>query len=521
MKISISIVLMCVCFAAGGAASLGWRLLRQEKTAVSSVRQSGDSAPVVSEVKQREPKTEAAKEKEIFGRFESIDGLTKALAAADAKGVDEWSKRLAKTDVLLACDMLAAAPKSPARDSALRRLIRQAAAADSFRAFAFFAKLGGSGPEDDIRGFLITKMAEKDGKLAWHTLSNAKSLTNKDVEKIAGVWGKSQGYAAATFGLKLQNTIQRSQFLRVAIAAWMAEDMGSFARWFAQQPEGSDLERFVEFDGFTDGQTSKPPSFEMLDAAMTLNVSVGSSSMDQMFDYAWKNAAMREKAAEWIAAQKDPEVRDVAWKQLALEFAGSDPGRAREILPMIGDPKLRQQASSSLAAEMAKTTPQEAMQFASAIEDEAAREKSQASAMVTWAKTQPAESLAYLREHPEQLRPEYLSYAAREWVKVDPVGAMETVDAFSAENARKGSLESLARDWYQRRPDQADAWLATTKPGVIKDAMQKAKAEPRKGIRYSGTTWSGPDGEIHTNYGSPGQSTTTATIGGRTITYFY
>ena len=521
MKTWISILLVSVCFAGGVGTSLGWRMQRHKAKTMTAVPPSTSFTPPVIDAKRPEAKTGANKEKEVFGRIESIDGLTKALAAADAESVDEWSKRLAKTDVFLACDMLAAAPKSPARDAALRKLMRQAAEADPFRAFAFLAKLGASGPADDTRGFLITKMAEKDGKLAWDTLSNAKSLSNKDVEKIASVWGKSHGYAAATFGLTLQNTIQRSQFLREAIAAWMAEDMGSFARWFAQQPAGADLERFVEFDGFSDGRTSKPPSVEMLDAAMKLNVSVTSSSMYQMFQSAWKNAAMRDKAAEWIAAQKDVEVRDVAWKQLALEFAGSYPARAREILPLIGDPKIRGHASSTLAAEMAKTTPQEAMQFATAIEDEGAREKSQASAMVTWAKTQPAESLAYLREHPEQLRPEYLSHAAREWVKVDPVGAMETVDAFSAENARKGSLESLARDWYQRRPDQADAWLATAKAGVIKDAMQKAKAEPRKGIRYGGASWSGPEGEIHTNYGSSGQSSTTATIGGKTITYFY
>lgn len=520
MNTSRTLLLIILCFAAGVGASLGWRMQRQVAT-VSAMRQNAESRSAPSEIKQREPKPEAAKEKQVFGRIESIDGLTKALATADAKGVDEWSKRLAKTDVFLACDMLAAAPKSSARDATLRRLIRQAAVADPFRAFAFLAKLGASGPEDDTRGFVITKMAEKDGKLAWDTLANATSLTNADVEKIASVWGKSQGYAAATFGLTLQNTIQRSQFLREAIAAWMAEDMASFAKWFAQQPADADLERFVEFDGFSDGRTSKPPSFEMLDAAMKLNVSVGSSSMYQMFQSAWKNAAMRDKAAEWIAAQKDLEVRDVAWKQLALEFAESDPARAREILPMISDPKLRGHASSALAAEMAKMTPREAMQFSTAIEDEAAREKSQASAMVTWAKTQPAESLAYLREHPEQLRPEYLSFASREWVKSDPVGAMETVDAFSAENARKGNLESLARDWYQRRPDQADAWLANAKPGAIKDAMQKAKAEPKKSNRLGAATWSGPDGEIHTNYGSPGQSTTTATVGGKTITYFY
>lgn len=521
MKTFASILLISVCFAAGAGASLGWRMQRQKEATVSTARQNGESRSAPSEIKQREPKTEAAKEKQVFGRIESIDGLTKALAAADAKGVDEWSKRLAKTDVFLACDMLAAASKSPARDAALRKLMRQAAEADPFRAFAFLAKLGASGPEDDTRGLLISKMAEKDGKLAWDTLANAKSLTNKDVEKIARAWGKSQGYAAATFGLTLQNTIQRSQFLREAIAAWMAEDMASFAKWFAQRPADAELERFVEFDGFSDGRTSKPPSFEMLDAAMKLNVSVTSSSMYQMFQSAWRNAAMRDKAAEWIAAQKDVEVRDVAWKQLALEFAGSDPARAREVLPMISDPKLRCHASSALAAEMAKMTPQEAMQFATSIEDESAREKAQASGMVTWAKTQPAESLAYLREHPDQLRPEYLSYAAREWVKINPVGAMETVGALSAENSRSGNLESLARDWYQRRPDQADAWLATAKPGAMKDAMLKAKAEPKQRTRLNSASWSGPDGEIHTNYGSPGQSTTTATVGGKTITYFY
>ena len=524
MKTSVSILLSGLCFVTGVGGSLGWRMMNQgAKPFVTAASSEVDrKASSKNDTRSADASSKTAKEKEVFGRIECIDGLTKALAAADAKGIDAWSKRLAKTDVFLACEMLAASPKSPARDAALRSsIIKMAAAVDPFRAFTLFSKLGVSGVEDDTRRFLVAKMAEKDAKLAWDTLSQAKSLTNTDVEKIASVWGKSQGYAAATFGMTLQNTMQRSLFLRRSIAAWMAEDMGSFSRWFSQQPPGADVERFVEFGGFSDDDRAKKPSFETLDAAVALNVGVNSSRMYQMFEAAWEDVAMREKAAEWIVAQKDPEVRDVAAKELAVRWAESDPARAREILPMIGDAKLRQHASSTLAAEMAKATPQEAMQFATAIEDPNAREKSQASAMVTWAKTQPAESLAYLREHPDQLRPEYLSYAAREWAKVDPVGAMEMTDTWSAENARQGNLESIARDWYQRRPDQADAWLASAAAGRLKNAVQKAKTEPSKGNRLSGASWSGPNGEIQSEYRGPGQSATKATIDGRTMKYFY
>lgn len=521
MKISSSILLIGLCFVTGVGASLGLRVKKQEAKLITASPEGWGEPIVPDDSKTAGLTSKPADEREVFGRIESIDGLAKAIAVSDPKGIGQWSRRLGKTDVFLACDMLAGAAKSQARDLALRQLIESAATVDAFRAFAFFGMLGGGGAQDDTRGYLIGKMAEKDAKLAWDTLSKSKSLTNADVEKIAGVWGKSQGYAASTFGLSLQDPMRRSLFLRKTIAAWMAEDMVSFARWFAQQPAGADLERFVEFGGFSDYHASKPPSFATLDAAVALNVGVNSSSMYQMFEHAWKNATMREKAAEWIAAQKDAEVRDVAWKHLALQFAESDPARAREILPLIGDPGMRQHATSTLAAEMAKSTPLEAMQFAAAVEEQGAREKSLASAMVTWAKTQPGESLAYLREHPEQLQPEYLSHAAREWVKVDPVGAMEVVDSLAEQSARQGELERLARDWYQRRPDQADAWLASASSGRLKEAVQKAKAEPAKENRLRGVSWSGPTANIETHHGNPGESSTTATIGGRTMRYFY
>ena len=213
-------------------------------------------------------------------------------------------------------------------------------------------------------------------------------------------------------------------------------------------------------------------------------------------------------------------MRDAAWKQLALEFARTDPARAREILPLIADPKAATNVSSTIAAEMARTTPLEAMQFASTLGDEA-RGKAQASAIVTWARLKPAESLAFVREHPEQLGKEYFSPAAREWVKQDAPATLDLVDAVLPEPERNGVLRDVATTWMQSRPDQVEAWLATAADGRVKDAVVQAKAGPPRTNRLAGVTWSGQGDEIETMHGSSGESSTSAKINGRTVRYFY
>lgn len=234
MSATRSILVSGLCFVAGAGASLSWRVNCAQTMTMKP------AADVAARTKE-EPRNAAAgagqpaSEKQIFGRIECIEGLTKALASASAKDIDEWSKRLSATDVFQACEMLADAPKSESRDKALRRAINSAAMRDPFRAFGFLARLGADRMGEDPRRFVITNMVEKDPKQTWDTLSKAAGLAKSDVEQIAGIWGRTQGHAAATFGMALRDPIQRSVFLRKAIAQWIGEDVASFSKWFAQQ----------------------------------------------------------------------------------------------------------------------------------------------------------------------------------------------------------------------------------------------------------------------------------------------
>lgn len=514
MKMIRSILIAAVCFLAGLSASAGWRM----KTASRAVDAPREKARVVSaETKTPTAKTEA---KRVFGRLESIAELTKALASSQAKGIEEWSKHLSATDAFLACEMLIKAPKSAARDKALRRSLLNAAASDPFRAFALFSQLGARGVDDDTRSALMRLMIKQDPKKTWETLSAARVLSKDDMEMIAREWGVAQGYASANFGLTLRDPIQRSVFLGESLKSWIGQDITSFSKWFAQQPTELGLERFVDFDGFSDERQHQPLTFATLDAAVALNVPVASSYLYSMFDTAWQDPTMRDQAAAWIGAQKDGEVRDVAWKELAEFYTETDHAKARALLPMITDEKMRQHVSSTLAAEMARAEPQEAMQFAATLSG-AARDKAQASAMTTWAKGQPRESLAFIKEHPDQLPSQFLSYPVREWAAVEPVETLNFIDSAAGPKEVDHLLKSAAEKWVQSQPGKVDEWLAQAGQGRVRDAVSKARQDPPGATKLGGATWSGPNGEIRTNYGSPGESSTQATLNGKTVKFFY
>lgn len=520
-----SICLSALCFIVGLGASVGWRLKMMRDDA-SPPLQKVMRAIATTDAKNdaRNPATQT-KEKTVYGRNECIEGLAKALAAptggAWAKDVKDWADRLAVTDPFLACEMLLKTKKTDARDNVLWRCLRAAMKSDAFRAFALFAKSGATVMQGDLRRDIMKLMIAKDAKQTWDTLAadSGGRVSKADTETIAAEWGRTQGYAAATFGLALRDPMQRATFLRKGLSAWAGGDAVSFAKWFRQQPGDLALGRFVRFDG---SSSENADTFAALDAAVSLDLPVESSSLGSAFESAWRNPALRDQAPEWITRQTDPAVRDAAWDRLARQYLETDATRATGLMGNIQDEKLRGGLSSTIAAEMAKTDAAGALNFAASLADDESREKAAASALATWAKHQPAESLAYASTHAETLNYQHLAYVASEWGRADPVAAMELFHHVAPDMKENYSMQRIAREWIERRPDEVDAWLAEAQAGRVKDVVAAQRSTPARGANISASTiYYGPGIETHIEHGVPGKSSTSTVISGRTVKYYY
>lgn len=160
------------------------------------------------------------------------------------------------------------------------------------------------------------------------------------------------------------------------------------------------------------------------------------------------------------------------------------------------------------------------MRFAATLSG-ADRDKAQASAMTTWAQGQPRESLAFIKEHPDQLPSQFLSYPVHEWAAVEPVETLNFIDSAAGPKEVDHLLKSAAEKWVQSQPSKVDEWLAQAGQGRVKDAVAKARQTPQQPNRYSAASWSGPNGTVRVNYGSPGESSTQATLNGKTVKFFY
>ena len=509
-----------VCFSAGMFLSIAWRMAAHGGGA--AVTRTGGATRATGPATATTAAAAQTVEQRVYGRLESIEGLKAALAAppgsATAKEMGEWAGRLSLTDAFLACDMLFKSPRTDARDVALRKSILAAAKSDPFRAYALFARLGVTDFEDDTRRRLIALMTGKSAQQAWDALAAGGRISRMDVENIAKEWGRAQGYAAATFGLALRDPVERATYLRQALTAWVGADIVSFAKWFRQQPAELGLERYVSFSSVAAGQ---PLTLAALDAAVALNLPVDATSLRSAFQSAWEDPALREQAPAWIARQQDQGVRDAAWAELASKYIETNRARAMELLPEIADENARRRVSSTLAAEMAKDDPRGALKFAGTLGDEDALTKAQASAMATWARHQPAESLAYAREHAADLPDDFLHSAAGDWGKASPAATLDFLGSLSAEVSGDDLLKSVASDWCKRRPDEVEAWLDTASPGRVKDAVMSEWDKPAETPKTEHSLTYRPDGVTDIWHGEPGKRSTSTTINGRTVKYYY
>lgn len=368
------------------------------------------------------------------------------------------------------------------------------------------------------RSRLISDMAAKDGARAWKMLMESGGrVTIKDIEEIGEYWGKSQGYAAATFGLTLTDPLQRSAFLRTALTAWLRADDKSFLGWFQQQPADLDLARHVNASGTIrlGGGYSRIHSHDLtvgwLEAISVVRPPDPhlTSTLSSQFENGFQDPKERADAVAWIKRQSDVEWRDAAWKGLAIGIAKKDFDAAAAILPEISDEKMRREVTSTIVAHLARTNPQQALGYASALPDERASKAAWQSALATWATHQPAESLAYVMQNITTVTPSQIERAGGSWGKSIPIEALKAVAQIPEGNgSRTEIINWIVAEWRTKHSQVASQWLASDQAAFLPEMeLQRLRAE-------SGT--SGPSSAPRM-----GTSSMSTVVNGRRMTYFY
>lgn len=358
---------------------------------------------------------------------------------------------------------------------------------DPFAEWSRLIKEGGK-KADNKRESLLRQMANLDGRRAWDLLTAKGGRASlAELKAVAEVWGAKQGYVAATFGLTLTDPIQRGAFLRQALSMWLAADSASFLNWMHQQPADLGLDRYIDVTRIAHGNAAaRTLTLADLDVAVAYSPSASDwgHPLNSVFEKAWASPENRAQASAWIGKQTAQDVRDAAWRSLALEVAKVDLRAAGEMADQIQNAKQKREVTSTIAARLAQTNAQDALAYANSLTDDAARQAAWRSAMATWTERQPNDSLAYVRDHLDSISFEDLAASGRPWGLSNPTGALAILAGLASQSDESSQVfGNIISEWMRARPLEAQQWLASDKSAILPATIRKMYTQKKDGPR--------------------------------------
>lgn len=357
-----------------------------------------------------------------------------------------------------------------------------------------------------LRADLLDRMAAQDPERAWRLmLASGLPVVLADIERLARAWQEKDPRAAAEFGLKLTDPLQRPAFLRQALTLWFLGHPQKFAAWMeGQAGGGADLVSHIHWGNMV----YRPNITTLADLAAMMRVSPPTSYLPDMvgrnFHAIWKQPTQRQAATDWLRGMEDREVRDTTWRLLIDAVSKDDPQAAAALLGEIGDEKMRRRASSTIAAHLARSDPQAALAYAASLPDETSAATARQSALSNWAVNEPKQALDFIRQNPETTTMDDLGPARWQLGRSKPAEALEAVARFPESEARTDLMREVFSEWFSNAPREARKWLESEQAAVLPGTDITSLRERARPSNDHG--------------GSTGSSTT---INGRRVNYAY
>lgn len=243
----------------------------------------------------------------------------------------------------------------------------------------------------------------------------------------AAKWSEIDAPSAAAFLDTLPNAGPMVGDAHAIAENWALSDPHSAIAWAQQH----------------DGQASYPSSFA------TSGAIVGWWQRDPAAAEAYVASHLTNRS-DWQLASS-----------VASAIFNSDPNHAIEWVNSLPSVEARRQADSMIAHQLAWTDPKGAADWAASLPDDI-RNSVLSSAVSGWAQNNPAAAAEWLGTLNGSARDQGINAYINAVSYKDPQNALNWASAISDPQMRDNSVDRIVRNWMQRDPQQATAWLQTS-----------------------------------------------------------
>ena len=228
-------------------------------------------------------------------------------------------------------------------------------------------------------------------------------------------------------------------------------------RWFTERDHLLLMTAWIDFDeqGAMDWAFFQPGRFRQRATAAFIDA------------LAFRNPAAARSLVDGLA---DPVLAGLLHDHMVKGWARSDrrDDLTEYIMAAVPPGDHRQKATNLLTLEILKSGEEALIEWAEAIPDDATenyKSTAFAKAANALAIVDPARAAQWIQGHQDRTYAEgALEVIARRWAERDPAGALDWMATLPAGRQRSESVVSAFKDWLQKNPKQAEAWVLSASP---------------------------------------------------------
>ncbi len=377
-----------------------------------------------------------------------------------------------------------------------------AASKSSMKPAEFAKELKAALEDPDLiqRGLRLMKLLEGlnpknlDSVLAAFGEIDGNSFENLEAYRLlVYAWSRFDPKAAMSYAV--ENLGMRSLFIaQPALRNWVKGDADAAMAW-AQGLGGNEAQFAV--GGVLYQMAQDDPAA----AAKRLATLEGGAANPRYAEMIAREYAQQDPkaAAAWALSLTDPQSQNQALERIAREWAEQDPAAAASWVAQIAGQHDMAEAARRVAQQIAQQDPAKAITWANQLPQGDERVSAIASAVGEWAENDPNAAGNWLNNNvtagPDGDR--IISSYARNIADQDPAAAVQWAGSISDEGYRTRATVELARNWYRRDQQAAEAWLQTA------PLSEEQKREVSRPSRFGGPG-GGPGGGPFGGFGGRG-----------------
>lgn len=318
-----------------------------------------------------------------------------------------------------------------------------------------FAKLLESMTPDNVHQIMDSMRANRAQGDQWRLFSYA--------------WGAMDGAGAIAHAETLEGD-QKKAFLGQALTGWAGKDPNAAIAWvnsLSNQDEKNSLQGSI-VSGLADKDTALAVSY-----VYELEKAGNRQAASHMQTVAAEELRRHgpEGAARWGESLPDGPLKGAALDSVANAYVRQDPEAAASWAAKFAGTDYGARAVEEVGREWAAKDPQAAVTWLQSLNEGPAQAWGARSAFSQWTQRDPLAASQYLASMPHSpFRDSAVSGLVRSIAGEDPESAMIWAQTIRDERSRMRNIMRTGREWFQRDPGAAAAWLETA--GISQEAKQ-------------------------------------------------